>query len=45
MSEADKAKLRAWLFQLLADLETHSDVLAEKEESGNKVTITILWKT
>ena len=40
-----KSKVRAWLFQLLASLETCEDVEAGKTESaGNKVTIVIQFK-
>ncbi len=39
----DKAKIRAWLFQLLSKLETASGAEGEKTESGDKVTITIIF--
>jgi hypothetical protein len=40
---SDKAKIRAWLFQLLSELETAFGAEGEKTESGDKVTITITF--
>ncbi len=40
---SDKAKIRAWLYQLLSELETAIGADGEKTESGNKVTITITF--
>jgi hypothetical protein len=40
---SDKSKIRAWLYLLLAELETSLGAQGEKIESGDKVTITITF--
>lgn len=42
MDAQEKAKLRSWLFRLLADLEVADKVHAEKTESGNTTTLIII---
>jgi len=45
-ANVNKAEVRAWLFHLLADLETYDDVEATKTETaGNQVIIEIQFKT
>ena len=40
---SDKPKIRAWLFQLLSELETALGAEGEKTESGDTVTIKITF--
>ena len=40
---ARKQRIRAWLYELLAKLETANDVDASKLESGNTTKIIISW--
>ncbi len=39
--EAKKARLRAWLYELLAQTEMADDVDGRREQTGNKVTIEV----
>jgi hypothetical protein len=41
LNDKDKAQIRSWLFELLAQLETCDDVSGEKSEQDSTVTIKV----
>ena len=42
--EANTMIVRAWLYRLLAELETNKVIEAEKNENANLTTLKILFK-